>query len=83
MMGKIEGRGWQKGKQLKHEAEKIQTMLQFIKGGGTRDRIANNHWIIERVREFQKNIFFCFINYAKALDCVDHNKLWKSEGLIG
>ena len=47
------------------------------KGRGTRDQIANIHWIIEKAREFQKNIYFCFINYAKAFDCVDHNKLWK------
>ena len=44
---------------------------------GARDQIANIHWIIEKAREFQKNIYFCFINYAKAFDCVDHNKLWK------
>ena len=44
---------------------------------GTRDQIANIHWIIEKAREFQKNIYFCFIDYAKAFDCVDHNKLWK------
>ena len=49
----------------------------FRKGRGTRDQIANIHWIIEKVREFQKNIYFCFIDYAKAFDCVDHNKLWK------
>ena len=49
----------------------------FRKGRGTRDQIANIHWIIEKAREFQKNIYFCFIYYAKALDCVDHNKLWK------
>ena len=47
------------------------------KGRGTRDQIANIHWIIERAREFQKNIYFCLIDYAKAFDCVDHNKLWK------
>ena len=47
----------------------------FRKGRGTRDQIANIHWIIEKAREFQKNIYFCFIEYAKALDCVDHNKL--------
>ena len=47
------------------------------KAGGTRDQIANIHWIIEKAREFQKNIYFCFIDYAKASDCVDHNKLWK------
>ena len=49
----------------------------FRKGRGTRDKIANICWIIEKSREFQKNICFCFIDYAKALDCVDHNKLWK------
>ena len=49
----------------------------FRKGGGTRDQIANMSWIIEKTREFQKNIYFCFIDYAKAFDCVDHNKLWK------
>ena len=49
----------------------------FRKGRGTRDQIANIHWIIEKAREFQKNIYFCFMNYAKAIDCVDHNKLWK------
>ena len=49
----------------------------FRKGRGTRDHIANIHWIIERAREFQKNIYFCFLDYAKAFDCVDHNKLWK------
>ena len=49
----------------------------FRKGRGTRDQIANIHWIIEKAREFQKNIYFCFIDYAKAFDSVDHNKLWK------
>ena len=49
----------------------------FRKGRGTRDQIANLHWIMEKAREFQKNIDFCFIDYAKAFDCVDHNKLWK------
>ena len=49
----------------------------FRKGRGTRDQIANNHWIIEKAREFQKNIYFCFTDYAKAFDYVDHNKLWK------
>ena len=47
----------------------------FIKGRGTRDQIANIHWIIEKAREFQKAISFCFIDYDKAFDCVDHNKL--------
>ena len=50
----------------------------FRKGRGTRDQIANIHWITEKAREFQKNICFCFIDYAKAFDCVDHNKLWKT-----
>ena len=49
----------------------------FRKGRGTRGQIANIHWIIEKSREFQKKIYFCFIDYAKAFDCVDHNKLWK------
>ena len=49
----------------------------FRKGRGIRDQIANIHWITDKAREFQKNIYFCFIDYAKAFDCVDHNKLWK------
>ena len=49
----------------------------FRKGRGTRDQIANNHWIIKKAREFQKNIYFCFIEHIKAFDCVDHNQLWK------
>ena len=49
----------------------------FRKCRGTRDKIANILWIIEKAREFQKNIYFCFLVYAKAFDCVDHNKLWK------
>ena len=49
----------------------------FRKGRGTRDQIANIRWIMEKAREFQKNIYLCFIDYAKAFDCVDHNKLWK------
>ena len=49
----------------------------FRKGRGTRDQIANIHWIIEKAREFHKNIYFCFISYAKAFDCVGHSKLWK------
>ena len=48
----------------------------FRKGRGTRDQIANIHWIIEKAREFHKNIYFCFTDYAKAFDCVDHSKLW-------
>ena len=49
----------------------------FRKGRGTRDQIGNIRWIMKKAREFQKNIYFCFIDYAKAFDCVDHNKLWK------
>ena len=49
----------------------------FRKGRGARDQIANMSWIMETAREFQKNIYFCFIDYVKAFDCVDHNKLWK------
>ena len=51
-------------------------MFKMVQGRGTRDQIANIHWIMEKAREFQKNIYFCFI-YAKAFDCVDHNKRWK------
>ena len=50
---------------------------RFRKGRGTRDQIANIHWIIEKGKEFQKSIYFCFIDYARAFDCADHNKLWK------
>ena len=53
------------------------------KGRGTRDQIANIHWIIEKVREFQNNIDFCFIDYAKAFDCMDHHKLWKILKALG
>ena len=55
----------------------------FRKGRGTRDQIANIRWIIKKAREFQKNIYFCFIDYAKAFDSVDHNKLWKILKAIG
>ena len=51
----------------------------FRKGRGNKDQIANIRWIMEKIREFQKNIYFCFIDYAKAFDCVDHNKLENSE----
>ena len=51
----------------------------FRKARGTRDQIANIYWIMDKAREFQKNIYFCFIDYAKAFDCVDHNKLENSE----
>ena len=59
---------------VNHELPDVQD--SFRKGRGTRDQIANIHWIIEKPREFQKNIYFCFIDYAKAFDYVDHNKLW-------
>ena len=59
---------------LNHELPDI--LAGFRKGRGTRDQIANIRWIITKAREFQKNIYFCFIDYAKAFDCVDHNKLW-------
>ena len=55
----------------------------FIKGRGTRDQIANIRWIIEKAKELQKSIYFCFIDYTKAFDCVDHNKLWKILQEIG
>ena len=57
--------------------ELLGTQAGFRKGRGTRDQIVNILWIMEKSREFQKNIYFCFIDYAKAFDCVDHNKLWK------
>ena len=60
---------------MNHELPDVQ--VGFRKGRGTRDQIANILWIMEKVKEFQKNIYFCFIDYAKAFDCVDHNKLWK------
>ena len=60
---------------MNHELTDLQA--GFRKGRGTRDQIANIHWIIEKAREFQKNIYFCFIDYTKAFDYVDHNKLWK------
>ena len=59
------------------KCERPDVQAGFRKGRGTRDQIANNHWITEKAREFQKNIYFCFIDYAKAFDCVDHSKLWK------
>ena len=57
--------------------ELLDVQAAFTKGRGTRDQIANICWIIEKAREFQKNIYSCFIDYAKAFDCVDHHKLWK------
>ena len=58
-----------------HELPDVQA--RFMKGRGTRDQIANIRWIIKKEREFQKNTYFCFMDYTKAFDCVDHNKLWK------
>ena len=60
---------------MNHELPDVQA--GFRKGRGTGEQIANICWIIEKAREFQRNIYFCFIDYAKAFDCVDHNKLWK------
>ena len=60
---------------MKRELPDVQAGVR--KGRGTRDQIANIHWIMEKAREFQKNLYFCFIDYAKAFDCVDHKKLWK------
>ena len=62
-------------KYMNHELLDVQA--GFRKGRGTTDQIANIRWIIEKAREFQKNIYFCFIDYAKAFDCSGHNKLWK------
>ena len=60
---------------VNHELPDVQ--VGFRKGRGTRDQVANIHWIIEKASEFQKNIYFCFIDYAKSFHCMDHNKLWK------
>ena len=60
---------------MTHEIPDVQ--VGFRKDRGTKDQIANMHWIIKKAREFQKNIYFCFIDYTKDFDCVDHNKLWK------
>jgi len=57
--------------------EILGAQAEFRKGRGTRDQIASIGWIIKKAREFQKNIYFCFIDYAKAFDCIDHNKMWK------
>ena len=61
---------------MNHELPDVQAC--FRKGRRTRDQIANMRWIMEKAREFQKNIYFCFIDYAKAFDCVDHKKVWKT-----
>ena len=57
--------------------ELLDIQVGFRKGRGTTDKIINVHWFVEKPREFQKNIYFCFTDYAKPFDCVDHNKLWK------
>ena len=72
MLKILQARLWQ---YVSHELPDVQA--GFRKGRGTRDQIANIHWIMENAREFQKNIYFCFLDYAKAFDCVDHNKLRK------
>ena len=66
---------------MNRELPDVQT--GFRKGRGTRYQIANIHWNIKKARDFQKNIYFCFIDYAKAFDCVDHNKLWKIHQEMG
>ena len=66
---------------MNRELTDVQT--GFRKDRGTREQIANIHWIILKAREFQKNIYFCFIDYAKAFDCEDHNKLWKILKVMG
>ena len=71
MLKILQARPWQ---HMNRELADVQA--GFRKGRGTRDQIANICWIMEKAREFQKNIYFCFIDYAKAFDCVDHNKLW-------
>ena len=60
---------------MNHEFPDIQAGIRKVRG--IRDQMANIHWITEKARKFQKNIYFCFFDYAKAFDCVDHNKLWK------
>ena len=66
---------------VNHQLPDIQA--GFRKGRGTRDQIANNFWMIQKARKFQNSIYFCFIDYAKAFDCVDHNKLWKILNKMG
>ena len=71
-------------KQNREQLQEIESSSEWVcqgycfgKGRGTRNQIVNIHWIIEKAREFQKNFYFCFIDYAKAFDCMDHNKLWR------
>ena len=62
---------------MMYQDNRVVVQASFRKGRGTRDQIATIHWIIEKAREFQKNIYFCFNDYANTFNCVDHNKLWK------
>ena len=66
---------------MNHEVPEVQA--DYRKGRGIRDQIANIRWIMETAREFHKNVYFCFIDYAKAFDCVDHSKLWKILNVMG
>ena len=66
---------------MKHELPDVQ--VGFRKRSATRDQMSNISWITEKARKFQKNIYFCFVDYAKAFDCVDHNKLWKIQKEMG
>ena len=78
--GRVTGQNhpWLKTTELEYmNCELPDVQAGFRKDRGTRDQIANIRWIIKKAREFQKNIYFCFIDYAKSFDCVDHNKLWK------
>ena len=72
MLKMLQAKLWQ---YMNHELQDVQA--GFRKGRGARDQIANILWIMEKARKFQKNIYFCFIDYAKAFDCVDYNKMWK------
>ena len=67
----------QAGQEAYMNQDLLDVQAEFRKGRGTRDQMANICWIIEKAREFQKNIYFSFIDYAKAFDCVDQNKVWK------
>ena len=77
MLASLCSKSFKSGLQQYTNQELSDVQAGFRKGRGTRDQIANIHWIIEKAREFQKNIYFCFIDYTKAFGCVDHNKLWK------
>ena len=70
-------RGWSRVSNIATDSLPSEPSGKPKKGRGIRDQIANIHWIKEKAREFQKNIYFCFVDYAKSFDCVDHNKLWK------